>query len=55
VSFTVAANPGTTSRAGAISIGSQVFTVVQNGGSTIQNSTTVPRPTGLRVIGGGSQ
>ena len=55
VSFTVAANPGTTSRVGAISIGSQVFTVVQNAGATTLNSTTVARPRGLRVIVGGSQ
>jgi hypothetical protein len=48
VSFTVAANPGTTQRAGAIAIGSQVFTIIQNG--------TIPTgPAGLRVVVGGSE
>jgi hypothetical protein len=44
VNFTVAANTGTTSRVGAIAIGTQVFTISQGAGTATQ-------PTGLRVIG----
>jgi hypothetical protein len=44
VNFTVAANTGSTSRVGAIAIGTQVFTISQGAGTATQ-------PTGLRVIG----
>jgi hypothetical protein len=40
-------NTGSTSRVGAVAVGAQVFTIVQNGGGT----TNVPAsPTGLRII-----
>jgi hypothetical protein len=45
--FTVQPNTGTTSRVGAVAVGPQVFTIVQNGGGT----ANVPAsPTGLRIV-----
>ena len=45
--FTVQPNTGTTSRVGAVAVGPQVFTIIQNGGGT----ANVPAsPTGLRIV-----
>ena len=46
--YTVAPNTGS-SRVGAISLGTQIFTVIQADGTT----APAPPPSGLRVVGGG--
>jgi hypothetical protein len=46
VSYTVQAHTGSTSRVGAIAIGTQVFTIIQNTGS----STAPVAPAGLRIV-----
>jgi hypothetical protein len=54
-SYTVSPNTGG-SRVGAVSIGTRVFTVIQNGSTTAPVVPAVPvAPGSLRIVGGGSE